>query len=204
MLYNKLKTFAFKKKRFNDKLEFFNALHGADRQAIQFLAKEITYKLRQAAFKARLQTEDVEELINDAVVITISNIREGKMQFMDFSPVAYATGVGRKLIANRFRTKKPPMESLENVQLSSSFDPERYLKDKEQEHLIGRLLAQLGDNCRLLIQLKFFEQLKDKEIINQKKTPYNSVDTLKSKRSQCMKKLSQLVQQAGGKELIDY
>lgn len=204
MPFNKIKSIVFRKDRFSDKRVFFDALGQADSDAIRFLAQKISYSIRQSAFKARLAAEDVEELINDAIVITIGNIQQGKVQFMDYSPVAYALGVSRRLMANRIRSKKPPTEELDQVHLASDFNPEVYLKNKEQEKIIGQLLAKLEENCRLLIRLKFFHQKKDREIIEEKLSPYHSVDTVKSKRSQCLKKLARLATAAGGKQIIDF
>ncbi len=183
--------------------QFFHDLRQANHGAIRLLAQKIATTIRRSAFRAGLSKEDVEELINDAVVITISKIRAEKLTYPEYQPVAYALGVGKKLIANRIRTKKPRMAHLEEVELPSDFDPEEYLSHKEREQLIHRFLARLGENCRTLIQLKYFRRLRDQEIIDGGFTPYHSVNSLKSKRSQCMKKLTKLVMAAGGKKLID-
>ena len=159
MPFNRIKLFPGKKNLLHHKREFFDALMQADQGAIRLLAKNIAYNLRQAAFKVGLREEDAEEIINDALVITITNIREGKMTFMDYSPVAYATGVGKKLIANRMRTQKPAATNTEELQLADDFDAQAYLENKEKEKLVGNLLAQLGENCQQLIRLKFFDQM---------------------------------------------
>lgn len=85
----------------SDNQMFFEALGRAEPAAIRELAAKIVTGVRQASARAGLSPQDAEETLNDAVVITISNIREGKFQYMDFSPATYASGVARKLIANR-------------------------------------------------------------------------------------------------------
>lgn len=184
------------------KKEFFFALGQAESEAIRFLASKISYGIKQATAKAGLQPQDAEELLNDSIVITISNIRDGKFKFMDFSPASYATGVARRLISNKIRTKKPRTEEVSDLPLVSDLNPENYIKDKERQAIVGALLKRLGDTCRKVIQLKYFELKKDKEIIEHKLADFTSINSLKSKRSQCMKKLTQLAQESGIKEMI--
>ena len=78
--------------------EVFEALKRMESNAIRQLASKISYGAKQAANDARLTPQDAEELVNDALVITIKNIQLGKFQFMNISPTAYALGVIRKLI----------------------------------------------------------------------------------------------------------
>lgn len=185
-----------KKDLLTDKKGFYEALGRAEPVAIRALAEKIAYDVKQAAQQAGLTAEDAEELLNDAVVITITNIQKQTFQFTDFSPAAYANGVVRKLIANRVRTKKPVQQELEALQLVSEFDPEAYLHGKELEAIIGKLLGSLGENCQKLLRLKYFENLRDKDIIEQKLTPYTSTTSLKSKRNQCLSKLIEIAREA--------
>lgn len=176
---------------------FFDALGRAETPAIRQLAAKITFVVQQAAAQAGLTPQDAEETLNDAVVITISNIRDGRFQFMDFSPATYAAGVARKLIANRIRAKKPATLEPDNLPLLSDLNPETYLHDKERQTLVGQLLKRLEETCRQLIQLKYFNTLRDEEIIDRQLTPFTSVNSLKSKRSQCLKRLAGLALEAG-------
>ncbi len=167
----------------------FESLKRAETGAIQQLAVQITPGTRRAALNARLSLLDAEELVNDALVITINNIRKGSFQFQNFTAAAYANGVVRKLIANRIRTKKPSSKPLSGFENIADFSPEEYLQKKEKEQYIGKLFAKLGDTCRKVLHLKYFENLRDQEIISKAMTSFTSINSLKSKRSQCLKKL---------------
>ncbi len=185
-----------------DNRAFYEALGRAETPSIKLLAEKIGYNVRQTALQARLSPEDAEELLNDAVVITIANIRNGKFQFTEFSPVTYAKGVVRKLIANRLRSVKPESEAIGDLHLPSDLDADIYLQDRERQAIVGKLLNQMGESCRVLIHMKYFNQLKDEEIIHQGLTIYTSVGSLKSKRSQCLKKLAEIARQAGINEVF--
>ena len=176
----------------NEQKDFFDALRNAETKAIRQLAAKISFGAKQAARNAQLSAEDTEELINDALVITIKNIRLGKFQFQNISPTSYALGVIRKLIANRIRSKKPATAPLSGTENLVDFSPDEYFRKKELEQLLKRLLSKLGATCQKIIQLKYYEGRKDAEIINQKLVDFSSINSLKSKRSQCLKNLIQI------------
>lgn len=185
------------------KESLYEALGKAETGAIVFLEKKIAYDIRQMGSRGGLSREDVEEVINDALVVTISSIRKGKFQFMDYHPAAYAKGVARKLIANRARKKRLPTEVLEPALVGESdFSPEQYLRDKERQRVVEDLLGRLGPKCRKLLRLKFFDHLRDEEILNRGLTPYGNLSSLRSKRSQCLKKLTQIARETGVRKLI--
>ncbi|MCB0522476.1 MAG: sigma-70 family RNA polymerase sigma factor [Lewinellaceae bacterium] len=185
-----------------DNQPFFDALGRAEPAAIRLLSQKISYGVNRAASNAGLPPEDAEELVNDAIVITITNIKEGKFQFMEFSSATYAAGVARKLVANQIRTKKPPSKELDNLPVASDLDPESYLKDKERQSIVGQLLAKLGDTCQQLLKMKYFTHLRDQEIIDRQLAAFTSINSLKSKRSQCLKQLAGIAAEAGIHEMF--
>lgn len=180
----------------------FEKLGRAEVPAIRALSDKITTDIRREAKQAGLVPQDAEELVSDALFITVKSIRNGMFQFQDYHPAAYAKGVARKLIANRLRTRKPRSEGLEDIAAPSDLDPETYLKNKERQAIVRHLLARLGERCRQLLELKYFEQLKDQDIIDQGLSSYSSTGSLKSKRSQCLKKLAELARDAGITEMF--
>lgn len=187
----------------DEKRALFDALGRADASSIRLLVRKISTDINRMAKRANLSPEDSEELINDVLVIIISGIRKGNFQYLDFHPAAYALGVARKLIANRARKNKTGTVELDqNMAVYSDFSPETYLKNKERQLLVGTLLNQVSDVCRSLLQMKFFEQLRDNEIIEKGLTPYNTVGSLKSKRSQCLKNLAEIAKQKGIESMI--
>ena len=180
--------------------QFFIKLKNADPGAIRELASKISYRTNQMVRQANFSTQDAEELVQDALVITITNIRKERFQFQKFTPTAYALGVVRKLIANKLRKRKLSTTSLKGTENLPDFSPEAFLQKKEREQFIGKLLHQLGETCQQILQLKYFEGYKDEEIIRERKTGFSNVNSLKVKRSQCMKQLRALARSQGQPE----
>lgn len=188
---------AQEQEQINAKQVFFEQLGQANTHAIKKLAQKIRPDIQQSVQQSQLPLQDIEEIMNDAIVITIKAIRKGTFEFQSYHPAAYAKGVAKKLIANRIRSKKPRTETLEHVYLHSEFHPDLYMKDKERQAIVGQLLDGMCEGCRKILQLKYFHAYKDREIIEQQLSPYTTVNALKSKRSQCLKKLATLAKKAG-------
>lgn len=175
----------------------FELLRKADVAAIQELAVKVLPEVQHKVKQYGLAQEDVQEVLNDSILVTLKAIRNGQFEFKDYHPATYTKGVARKLIANRARSKKTPLELQEAMGGQSDATPESDIISKERRAIVRELLSRLGENCRKVLLLKYFEHLKDKEVVSGKLTPYSTVASLKSKRGQCLKKLAGMAQRAG-------
>ncbi|MEZ4954024.1 MAG: hypothetical protein R2825_10660 [Saprospiraceae bacterium] len=180
-----------------DKQAFFAALKELDGAAIRHLSEKLSVLIKSIPNIYLLQKEDIEELKNDAILVTLKKMEEGTFVFQDYDPVTYCMAVSRKLLANLLRKRKLDTVPIDNNDVVADFNPEKYLLQKETELEIGKLLKGLGENCEQVIRLKYYDNLRDQEVVNQKTTIYNTVDSLKNKRSQCLKKLAALVKEKG-------
>ncbi len=178
-----------------DKTGFYQSLKKHEPPAIRHLAQRVGAFLNGSPSSGFLTNEDKEELVNDAVFITLKKIGDGQFILNDADPATYAIAVAKNLVGNRLQKRRmdtSPIETLTNLP-ASDLDPEKYLQRKEREELLGRLLDQLEDTCRQLIRLRYYEEMSDDEAIAQKRTPYSNVDSLKVQRSKCLKKLAEMV-----------
>lgn len=180
-----------------DKQAFFAALKELDGAAIRLLSVRLSGLIKSLPNIYLLQKEDIEELKNDAILVALKKMEDGEFVFQDYDPVTYCMAVARKLLANLLRKRKLNTVPIENNDAIADFNPEKYLLQKETELEIGKLLKGLGENCEQVIRLKYYENLRDQDVVNQKTTIYNTVDSLKNKRSQCLKKLAALVKEKG-------
>lgn len=185
---------------FSDKKTFFEALRTLAPKAIRHLSEKLLPLIHSVGGVYLLSREDIEELNNDAILITLQKLQDGSFQFQDYDPVSYALGVTRMLVANRLRKKNlntVPMDGVKQEMDGVEVDPEQYYLHKESEKTIGQLLDLLGNNCKQIIRLKYYDNFKDQEVIDRQLSPYSTVDSLKNKRSQCLRKLSELVKHKG-------
>lgn len=176
---------------------FFEGLRQADAPTIRALAVKVLPDIRLVAGRAGLRDEDAEEILNDAILVTLSAIRKGTFRFMGFHPATYTLGVAKKLVANRARSPKAHTELQENMAPAVDFTPESYLENKERVSIVKELLNRLGKECRKVLLLKYFEHRRDQEVVSEKLTPYSTIGSLKSKRGECLKKLAEAARKAG-------
>jgi len=179
------------------KLALIESLRLVEPLAIRQIAEKIKVDVGLEVIKSRLPKEDIEELVHDSIIVLINAIKNGKYQYQGFHPGAYALAIAKNLISNKRRTLIPQSLELNEVNALSDFDPDVYLKDKERQNIVKNLLSKLNEKCSQLIRLKYFEGMKDKEVVEKQLTTFTSTDSLKSKRSQCMRKLADLAKKAG-------
>lgn len=181
------------RKELGEKTEaFFQSLKNQEHDAIRQLAKQVGNFLTSLRGNLGLSTEDLEEIVNDSVLITLQKIRDGQFVLRDATPTTYAIAVAKNLAGNRMQKKRMTTTPLENFLdiPSGEFTPESYLLQKEKEVLLDALLVSLEESCRRLILLRYFEKVSDEEAILQNLTTFSNAKSLKVQRCKCLKKLA--------------
>jgi RNA polymerase sigma factor (sigma-70 family) len=183
-----------------DKQTFHKALALLEAPAIRELSRQLEHAIKNSLYNSYLlPPEDIEELRNDAIVITLQKMADGSFLFQGNAPATYAASVARNLLANRLRKQKQGTTTLkqEDQQPAADLDPEQYFVQKETENALGELLNLLSENCQKVIRLKYYDNLPDREVIERQLTSYTTVDSLKNKRCQCLKKLETIAKNQG-------
>jgi DNA-directed RNA polymerase specialized sigma24 family protein len=170
----------------------YEALQRQSDKAILFVQRKTLKTVASMTRFAGLSAMDSEEILNDSVIILLQKIENGAYQFQGYDPCTYMVEIAKGLIANAKRKNKRSFEDIETQYDLADNDTEHYLEIKANETVLRNLMSQIGENCQKLISLKYLEEFKDEEILAQKMTQYSSINTLKVKRSECMKKLSEL------------
>lgn len=173
----------------------FLNLKNEDPKAILNLKARIHPFIQTHSMSGDLSPEDLEEIVNDTVLTCLRKIQDGTCRFMDCDPAVYAISVARRLIANHRRRHLLRCEGLEEYHGLSETDPHQYCEQKEQKRILHEWLAQLGDTGAKIIRYHYLEGLRDEEVVRRQLTPYTTVNSLKTKRSQYMKKLVGLARQ---------
>ena len=170
----------------------FEGLRRVEPSAIKFLHQKVAGFLQKRGAGYSASTSDLEEMANDAILITLKKIAEGEFQFQGLSPIAYAKGVGQNLLRNFSRKKDFIVESVSTLDLHHEAKVLTYLIKRECETEVVKALDTLDADSRQVIWLKYYEELTDAEVIDKKLTTYTSVHSLRNKRCKCLKKLSEM------------
>lgn len=176
-------------RNYDDPETLYLGLLNGENGAILYLHQKTTELLRSWQRTRQLAAMDLEEIAEDAVVLTLRKIETGGFVFDGTSPCAFANRTARNLLHNHFRKHRIATVEIQEWDALESPTVEKYLRDKEIQTLLADALAKLSENCRQLITLFHLEEKTDEETLREGLIPHNSVRSLASSRSECMKKL---------------
>ncbi len=173
----------------------FEGLRRLENQAILCVQTKALNSVKKLVRQYGLPPEQVDDILNQSTLIFLRKIGDGSYQFQNYAPSTYLVEIARRVALMATRSQKNAPETLENHHHLPDPDVDTANQRKESMELVRRLLGQLGSPCDQVIRLHHIDGYSDDEVIQQKLTKYSTTDSLKMKRSDCMKKLIQLAQQ---------
>jgi DNA-directed RNA polymerase specialized sigma24 family protein len=182
-------------KRFETNELLFKALQNLDSAAILCVQVKVMPTVRKFVLQYGLPIEKSDDVLNESTVIFLRKIESGAYQFQGHNPSTYLIEIVKRVALMATRTVKRRIESLENHTELYDTDWEAEKQKQESAEMVKYLLNQIGQPCQQVIQLHHIDGYSDEEVIKQGMTRYSTIDSLKMKRSDCMKKLIQIAQQ---------
>ena len=168
----------------------FAGLAREETAAIQCLSVRVSGSIFSIGKKNNLTDDDIEELVCDCITICLQKIKAGKYVFQGYNPATFVIEIAKNRARN-FRRSALRYDSRGLENMEEPADPSEFGSLAEVE-LLEKLLAKLDTNCQNLIRLKYLDERRDKDVIDEKLTQYTTVDALKNHRSKCMKKLVEI------------
>ena len=180
--------------QYPDHESLFLGFSNEESAAIRCLESTVSGYIVRLGYKYRLANEDIEELICDSISLCLLKIKQGKYVFQGHALSSYVIEIaGKKALNIKTRLQKD-RAFINQSEKELAYEPD--YTDKVAAEKLEALLAQLDENCRNLVTLKYLDGIRDKEVIEKKLTQYTTVDALKNHRSKCMKKLSDLARKS--------
>jgi len=168
----------------------FEGLRYEEADAIRCLSARVSGSIFNIGKSHHLPDDDIEELICDCITICIQKIRGGTYTFKGYNPATFVIEIAKNRARN-FRRNSMKHETFGFESIGEQADEADFGSLAETE-LLEKLLSKLETNCQNLIRLKYLEERRDKEVIEEKLTQYTTVDALKNHRSKCLKKLVEI------------
>ncbi|HPH86989.1 MAG TPA: sigma-70 family RNA polymerase sigma factor [Chitinophagales bacterium] len=131
------------------------------------------------------------DVYQDAFIALIENVKRGKTDDLKSSLSTYLFGIGKFMIFQKFK-KNGQLHIADDV-ASIEIEEDLYSEDDVdlQVRLLQNGLDKLGEQCKKVLQLFYYEEKKLDEI--QEQLGYTSKDVLKSQKSRCLKQLKELI-----------
>ncbi len=169
----------------------FRGLQRLENSAILCLQLKAMNSVKKLVHQYGLPPEQADDILNQSTLIFLRKIEDGGYQFQNHAPSTYLVEIARRLAMAATRSQKRSEDIDKYGDLPDTAAASDH-NNTEAVELVRHLLGQLGDPCAQVIRLHHIEGYSDEEVVQQKMTRYSTVDSLKMKRSDCMKKLIQL------------
>lgn len=137
--------------------------------------------------------EDGSDIFQDAVLILIEKVKSG--QFKGNSSIkTFLSAIARNLwlFELRTRTRRKNRETLYmNLEDTTTGIEEVFFSNKQ--HLdLENIFHEIGENCKKILTGFYYEDKSMKELLTE--VDYENEQVLRNKKSKCMKKLKELIQ----------
>ncbi|MEY3240291.1 MAG: hypothetical protein RIR11_1729 [Bacteroidota bacterium] len=186
--------FSYKKPtpKYESNEQLFVGLQKLETAAIVLLQTKALATVQQLVKGYGLSSVEAEDILNRSTVIFLQKIEDGSYLFQGHAPSTYLIEIAKRLALMATRTQKKSAEPLDNYEHLHDETWETEQKQREAAEMTRQLLTQLGEPCQQVVRLHHIDGYSDEEVIQGKMTRYTTADSLKMKRSDCMKKLIQL------------
>lgn len=146
--------------------------------------------IRFVVQKYAVPNDVVEDFYQDAIIALIENIRKGKLDELKCSIKTYLFSIGKFMA---FKYYKKPQMSIVDLSGFGEFseDDSEEERDEALIQLIQSKLSQMGDSCKKILVLFYYEGKKIDDIV--KMGDYANKDVVKSQKSRCLSHLKKLV-----------
>lgn len=137
--------------------------------------------------------QDGEDIFQETVVTVIDLIRKGKFRG-DSSVKTFLVSVARNIWLNELKKRKSGDQRAKVFETSRGHienDVIENINQREMREQLLSLMDHLGESCRKILMLFYYENLPFEEII--RKMGYETEQVARNKKYKCMKELSDLI-----------
>jgi RNA polymerase sigma factor (sigma-70 family) len=137
--------------------------------------------------------QDGEDIFQETVVTFIDLVRKGKFR-RDWSVKTFLVSLARNIWLNELKRKKSGDQRARIFETSRGQieqDIVENLNQRETREQLLSLMGHLGESCRKILTLFYYENLPFDEIVG--KMGYETEQVARNKKYECMKELSDLI-----------
>ncbi|MEL7425747.1 MAG: hypothetical protein AAFN81_22335 [Bacteroidota bacterium] len=183
-------------KKFKQHADLFAGLQAQDERAIVCLQTKALPMVMKQVRAFGLSREQGEEILNRSTLVFLQKIESGGYQFQGNAPTSYLTEVAKRMaMAQSRKSSKHQHQELEDAHIDHMADYAENERKQAAADMVRNLLGKLNDACAQVIRLHHIDGYSDDEVIKNNMTPYSTKNSLKMKRSSCMKKLIKIAQE---------
>ncbi len=177
--------------------EIFEGIARRDNRTFLYLYKEYQAQIQRMVEKNSGNAEDALDIFQEGIIALWTNIQQGKFQLRDNAKISsYLFALCKNLWISKLRKRKDFKSLEESNELSDEEDTEMLLAEHEKISELEKHFRQLGEACRKLLSLFYYQKAPLKSIAAQMQI---TEKTAKNNKYRCMQSLRSLYQQNAAK-----
>jgi RNA polymerase sigma factor (sigma-70 family) len=136
--------------------------------------------------------QDGEDVFQEALIAFINLVKSGKFRG-EASLQTTFVAISRNIWLNEQKKRKSldtRGKLFENARQQEA-DPASQLLQREVSEQFLNLMSRLGESCKSLLTMVYYENLSNKDILE--RTHYESEQVIRNKKYKCMKELTELI-----------
>jgi RNA polymerase sigma factor (sigma-70 family) len=141
-------------------------------------------------------TTDADDILQEALIVLWERVRSGRYEHtakLETFVYATARNIWRRRLARHRRER--PTDFADDSLVADETSPLDRLIETEEASLISNVLNRLGEPCRTLLRLFYWEEASMGEIA--RRMGFANAETVKSKKYQCKKALQAMLTDPG-------
>lgn len=158
---------------------------------LRYLYRNHTGPLAHYILANRGSAADAEDIFQDVLVAFIRLVKENRFRGeATVKTLLYALNRNLWLNELKKRERAAAREARwEDGEIEAAYAPAIELREASRQ--LQELLAGLGDNCKKILLLFYFEKRSIREILTE--LPYENEQVVRNKKGKCLKKLDELI-----------
>ncbi len=166
---------------------------GAMDAAIKFLYREHFELLSRYILNNSGNEQDAEDIFQDVIVAFVNLVQAGKFRG-ESSIRTFLFSLNKNIWLNELKRKGRALareEKYERQTDHNELTADMALELQQTKEGLMAVIGELGDNCKKILLLFYFENKSMKEILAE--LPYENEQVVRNKKSKCLKKLEQII-----------
>ncbi|HTY10833.1 MAG TPA: sigma-70 family RNA polymerase sigma factor [Bacteroidota bacterium] len=165
---------------------------GDDEESLATLYKANRRPVVSYVMKNNGTADDAEDILQEAVVVLWEKVRSGQFHY-ESQLSTFIMGIAKNIWLRRLARRRKEIPEGANIDEAISLDPSplEELIDSDRSRLVSDSLNKLGDPCKKLLLLFYWEELPLEQIASV--MGFANAETAKSKKYQCKKALERIL-----------
>jgi len=161
--------------------------------AIQGIYKQFAESTSSFIMSRGGSQQDAEDIFQETVVAFIDSVKKGSYR-KEATIRTFLIAVAKNIWYNELNKRKRSgarEKQYESGRDQEEIDVSHEISDREQKKQLRELLNQLGESCRKILILFYYENLSMKEMVEQ--LPYENEQVVRNKKYKCLQQLTEMI-----------